>query len=297
MLGAVATLSPDSFDNFIAKILPKDGLRVNFDIGVGLASDRGAFFEGLIRSAGTGGNPRPTTPPPPGVQPPPLPPLPPETGPGFGLTIPIGKSLGPLTIHNLQLRFGTEDVDGKTTYLLQAASSISTKLGPVMARVDRAGLKFGVRIPDKDAGEKGNLGFADVDVGAVLPNGVSLAIDVKGYVTGGGFLFHDKVQQVYAGVFAADGQGAHHRQGIRPHRHQDAGWQQGLLADRLHHRRRLPADPDRHGVHAARASAAWSRSTARSTKRRCARACATRRSARCCSPRIRFATRRRSFAT
>ncbi len=52
------------------------------------------------------------------MQPPPLPPLPPETGPGFGLTIPIGKSLGPLTIHNLQLRFGTEDVDGKTTYLI-----------------------------------------------------------------------------------------------------------------------------------------------------------------------------------
>jgi uncharacterized protein DUF6603 len=201
MLGAVATLSPDSFDNFIAKILPKDGLRVDFDLGVGVASDRGAFYEGTIRSAGTGGTQRPTTPPPPGVQPPPLPPLPPETGPGFGLTIPIGKSLGPFTIHNLQLRFGSEDVDGKSTYLLQAASSISTKIGPVMARVDRAGLKFGVRFPDKDKGETGNLGIADVDVGAVLPNGVSLAIDVKGYVTGGGFLYHDKVQQVYAGVF------------------------------------------------------------------------------------------------
>ncbi len=201
MLGATATLSPDSFDNFIAKILPKAGLRVDFDAGVGFGVKRGRFFEGQIRSAGTGSTPKPTTPPPPGVQPPPLPPLPPETGPGFGLTIPIGKSLGPLTIHNLQLRVGADDVDGKKTYLIQAASSISTKLGPVMARVDRAGLKFGVRIPDRDAGEpKGNLGFADVDVGAVLPNGVSLAIDVKGYVSGGGFLFHDKVQQVYAGV-------------------------------------------------------------------------------------------------
>ena len=130
MLGATATLSPDSFDNFIAKILPKDGLRVDFDAGVGFGVKRGRFFEGQIRSAGTGSTPKPTTPPPPGVQPPPLPPLPPETGPGFGLTIPIGKSLGPLTIHNLQLRFGAEDVDGKKTYLIQAASSISTKLGP-----------------------------------------------------------------------------------------------------------------------------------------------------------------------
>jgi len=200
MLGATATLSPDSFDNFIAKILPKDGLRVDFDAGVGFGVKRGSFYEGQIRSAGTGSTPKPTTPPPPGVQPPPLPPLPPETGPGFGLTIPIGKSLGPLTIHNLQLRFGSEDVEGKKTYLIQAASSISAKLGPVMARVDRAGLKFGVRIPDRDKGETGNLKFADVDVGAVLPNGVSLAIDAKGVVSGGGFLFHDKVQEVYAGV-------------------------------------------------------------------------------------------------
>lgn len=201
MLGATVTLSPDSFDNFLAKIMPKDGFRMDFDVGVGFGVKRGRFLEGTIRSAGTGSTPKPTTPPAPGVQPPPLPPLPPETGPGFGLTIPIGKSLGPLTVHNLQLRFGAEDVDGKTTYLIQAASSISAKIGPVMARVDRAGLKFGVRFPDRDKGETGNLKFADVDVGAVLPNGVSLAIDAKGIVSGGGFLFHDKVQEVYAGVF------------------------------------------------------------------------------------------------
>jgi hypothetical protein len=199
MLGATATLSPNSFDNFLAKILPKDGLRVDFDAGVGFGVKRGKFYEGTIRSAGTGSTPKPTTAPQPG-QPPPLPPLPPETGPGFGLTIPIGKSLGPLTIHNLQLRFGSEEVDGKSTYLIQAASSISAKIGPVMARVDRAGLKFGVRIPDREKGETGNLKFADIDVGAVLPNGVSLAIDAKGVVTGGGFLYHDKVQEVYAGV-------------------------------------------------------------------------------------------------
>jgi len=118
----------------------------------------------------------------------------------LGLTIPIGKSLGPLTIHNLQLRFGADEVEGKRTYLIQAASSISTKLGPVVARIDRAGLKFGLRLPDPDKGETGNLKFADVDVGAVLPNGVSLAIDAKGVVSGGGFLFHDKLQEVYAGV-------------------------------------------------------------------------------------------------
>jgi hypothetical protein len=200
MFGGVASISPAAFDNFIAKILPKDGLRLNFDVGIGLASDRGRFYEGQIRSAGTGGGARPTTPPPPGVQPPPLPPLPPSeaTGPGFGLRIPLGKSLGPLTVHDLQLRLGFEGDDGDRTYQLDAASSLSTKLGPVMARVDRLGLRFAVKFP-KD-GDAANLGFCDLDVGGLRPNGVSLAIDAKGVVSGGGFLFHDKVQELYAGV-------------------------------------------------------------------------------------------------
>ena len=200
ILGGVASISPATFDSFIGKLLPKDGLRLSFDIGVGAATDRGKFLEGLIRSAGTGGGPRPTTPPPSGVQPPPLPALPPSesTGPGFGLTIPIGKSLGPLTVHNLQLRVGLEGPDDDRTYLLNAASSISAKLGPVTARVDRAGLRLGVRFPKPP--ETPNLGFCDLDVGALLPNGVGLAIDAKGYVTGGGFLFHDKTQELYAGV-------------------------------------------------------------------------------------------------
>jgi hypothetical protein len=200
MLGAVFALSPKLFDNFIGKLMPKDGIRLVFDIGVGVASDRGSFREGQIRSAGTGGGPRPTTPPAPGVQPPPLPPLPPTeyAGPGFGLRIPIGKSLGPLTVHDLQLRFGFEGPDDDRTYTIDAASSISAKLGPVMARVDRAGLRFGVKFPDE--GADANLGFCDLDIDGLRPNGVSLAIDAKGVVSGGGFLFHDQVQEVYAGV-------------------------------------------------------------------------------------------------
>ena len=272
MLGAVATLSPDSFDNFIAKILPKDGLRVDFDFGVGLATDRGAFFEGLIRSAGTGGNPRPTTPPPPGVQPPPLPPLPPETGPGFGLTIPIGKSLGPLTIHNLQLRFGTEDVDGKTTYLIA-----SRELDQHQARPgDGARRSRRPEVRRADSGQGRRREGQPRLRGCRRRRGAAerrLARDRREGLRDRRRL--PVPRQGAAGLrgrHAADDQGAHHRQGVRPHRHEDAGRQQGLLAHRLHHRRRLPADPDRHGVRSARASAAWSRSTARSTKRRCARA-------------------------
>jgi hypothetical protein len=200
-LGGVLSIGPKVLGGFISKIMPKDGLRLDFDIGVGLASDRGHFLEGKVRSFGTPGTPKPATPAPsgPGV-PPPLPPLPKteESGPGFSLRIPLGKSLGPLTIHDLQLRVGMEGPDDDRTYLIDAASSISTKLGPITARVDRAGLRFGVRFPKPP--EEPNLGWFDLDVGGLLPNGVGIAIDAKGVVTGGGFLFYDKQQELYAGV-------------------------------------------------------------------------------------------------
>ncbi|MGH8188704.1 MAG: DUF6603 domain-containing protein, partial [Steroidobacteraceae bacterium] len=73
-----------------------------------------------------------------------------------------------------------------------------TKLGPITARVDRLGLRFGVRFPKPP--EEPNLGWFDLDVGGLLPNGVAIAIDAKGIVSGGGFLFYDKQQQLYAGV-------------------------------------------------------------------------------------------------
>ncbi len=132
--------------------------------------------------------------------PPPLPPLPrPEsTGPGVSVRIPIGKSLSFLTIHDVQLRVGLEGPSDDRTYLIEAASSLSTKLGPVLARVDRIGVRLGMRLPDDPA--TANMGFLDLDVGPKLPEGVGLAIDSKGVVTGGGFLFHDSAQGLYAGV-------------------------------------------------------------------------------------------------
>jgi hypothetical protein len=192
------------FDGFLDTLIPGDGLRMVFDFGVGLASDRGLFLEGQVPTIGSAGTPPaapPSLPPPGGaVVPPPLPPLPkPEASePGVSLRIPIGKSLGPLTIHDVQVRAGAEGSGADQAYLLEAASSIGTKLGPVTARVDRIGLRVAVRMPDDH--RTANVGIADLDVSPKFPDGIGLAIDAKGILTGGGFVFRDASAQLYAGV-------------------------------------------------------------------------------------------------
>lgn len=204
--GGVLSISPKLFDGFLGSLIPKDGLRLDFDVAVGLGSDRGPFLEGAVRSLGTPGAPmaaKSSTAAGAGDSTEGLPPLPPlpstqSAGPGFSVRIPIGKSLGPLTIHDLQLRIGREGTGEDRAYLLDAASSLSTKLGPVLARADRIGLRLAMTFPDDPS--QANLGLLDLDAGVLPPNGVALAIDAKGVVTGGGFLFHDRAQELYAGV-------------------------------------------------------------------------------------------------
>ena len=197
------TLSPKAFDSFLGRLLPGDGLRLGFDFAFGHASDRGSFLEGQAPSIGTGAaRPRPPAPAPaPPGMPPPLPPLPNpgSQAPGLSLSIPIGKALGPVTIHDLRLGIGKTGNEAETTYLGEVTTSVSAKLGPVLARVERVGLHLAVRLPAEDD-SAANLGLFDLDIGPRPPDGVALAVDAKGVVTGGGFLFHDRAQALYAGV-------------------------------------------------------------------------------------------------
>src|SRR5262245_50396862 len=192
------------FDNFLDRLIPADGLRVVVDCAVGLSSTRGAFLEGQVPSIGPAGAPAtaPAPLPPPGgpIASPPLPllPKPESTGPGVSLRIPIGKSLGPLTINDVQVRVGVEGSGDDRAYLLEAASSLTAKLGPMSARVDRIGVQVALRLPDDP--DEANLGFCDLDIGPKLPDGVGLAIDAKGVLTGGGFLYRDPALHLYAGV-------------------------------------------------------------------------------------------------
>ena len=87
--------------------------------------------------------------------------------------------------------------DSPKTLVQAALSRSSAQIGPVLASVDRIGLKFALDFPEDQA--KANLHFANLDVGFLAPAGIGLAVDARS-VKGGGFLFYDAAKQQYAGV-------------------------------------------------------------------------------------------------
>ena len=199
----VFNLAPKAFafDNFVSKLIPGDGLRVEFDVALGRSSRRGSFIEGKAPKVGTGGaRPAPPAPAPaPPGTPPGLPPLPQGPASGIGIELPIGKSLGPVTIHDVKVAVDEGGTDQAPVYIAEVTTSASVKIGPVIARVDRFGVKLEVSLPS-ETDARANLGFANLEVAPRAPDGIALGVDYKGYITGGGFLFHDRAQSVYAGV-------------------------------------------------------------------------------------------------
>jgi hypothetical protein len=126
-------------DSFLARVLPADGLRAEFDLSLGLSSDRGVTFGG----AGS-----------------------------LDAILPIGLSIGSVltvpTIH-LSLRAGE---DGLTA---EVSASVGAAIGPLRVLIERVGIATSVTFP-KDGG---NLGVADLDVRFKPPTGIGLAIDAK----------------------------------------------------------------------------------------------------------------------
>ena len=118
-------------------------------------------------------------------------------GSGIPLEIPIGKSVGPVRLLKVLLNLDRDTASASPKTLVQAAVSFSTQIGPVVATIDRIGMKFGLDFPDDRS--KANLHFANLDLGFIPPKGIGLAVDAKS-VKGGGFLFHDEGKHQYAGV-------------------------------------------------------------------------------------------------
>ncbi len=111
---------------------------------------------------------------------------------GLETTLPVSASFAGLSLSNLYLALRA-NADQVST---EISSRLSAEIGPVRAVLDRVGLQAAVTFP---AGG-GNLGPADLSVGFKGPSGVGVTVDAHGVVSGGGFLFHDDAQGLYAGA-------------------------------------------------------------------------------------------------
>lgn len=147
-------------DGFIADILPPDGIRVPFDLGIGWASDTGVTLRG---SAGLEAN------------------------------VAVGLSLGPLNLSSLHLALKAQANGGIDA---EVSANLTVAIGPLRASVERLGLSAALSFPSNG----GNLGVADLSLGLKPPSGVGLAVEAQGVLTGGGFLFFDPARGLYAGV-------------------------------------------------------------------------------------------------
>jgi hypothetical protein len=202
-------LDGTSFDDFIGSMLPTKQTSVEFTFGVGASSRDGFFLTGDLpfgappststtSSAVTRDAPNPGGGAPTGNQFPNVPVV--ATGlqgTGIPLEIPIGKSLGPIRLLKVLLNLDRDTDGAEPKTLIQAALSFSTQIGPVVATIDRVGIKLALDFPEDRS--KANLHFANVDAGFIPPKGIGLIVDAKS-VKGGGFLFHDEGKHQYAGV-------------------------------------------------------------------------------------------------
>lgn len=161
---SAVTVAPGDGDGFVAKILPEDGLSVEFDAGIGFASGRGVYFEG---------------------------------GGGLDTEIPIQFSIGDvLEVPSLHLA-ARPDTGGETVSIpVEVSASPQVQLGPIGATVERIGLEADVTFPE---GNDGNLGPVNVDLGFKPPTGAGLSVDASA-VVGGGYLSFDPENERYSGT-------------------------------------------------------------------------------------------------
>jgi hypothetical protein len=155
--GALVIAAGDG-DSFLSSVLPSDGLRANFDLTILLSSKTGLSIRG---------------------------------GAGLDTTLPIGISLGPVSIPTLHLAL----LAGSSGLSLETSASISLSIGPLKALVDQIGLLTNITFPSGG----GNLGPADFALGFKPPSGVGLSIDSAG-VSGGGVLSFNSSQHEYSGI-------------------------------------------------------------------------------------------------
>lgn len=156
---------PEDTDGFLAKILPPEGITLNFDLGVGFSSTHGFYFVG---------------------------------GSGLEILLPVHIDLGVLEIQGALISMRAESGSGSKPFSMPVdlAATFKVNFGVLTAVVENLGLRNRFAFPDDN---NGNLGPVDLALGLRPPNGVGLAVDA-GIVKGGGYLFFDFDREEYAGA-------------------------------------------------------------------------------------------------
>ena len=112
---------------------------------------------------------------------------------GLEVNVPVSVSFGPIALQGITIGLHSQPAG----VALDVGATIRGSIGPVTALTDGVGFTLGMTFPDPPTG---NLGPIDVGFGFKPPTGIGFSIDAGGILTGGGFLFHDPVQGLYAGV-------------------------------------------------------------------------------------------------
>ncbi len=179
---------------------------------------------------------------------------------GLSLSVPMHATFGPLTIQGIKLAIETSDDDVSFAVAVSGGAAI----GPVQAVVTDIGVQF--TLAPVTAPARGVFGDLDVQFGFRPPTGIGLSVDAQGVVTGGGFLFHDPAQAAVCRRDAAVAARPLTVHGVRPDRDQHARRQPRLFADSSSSPPRISSRSRSAWASRCRASAAWSRSTAPSTR-------------------------------
>jgi hypothetical protein len=142
-------------DGFLQKVLPRDGVRTDFDLAIGWSKRKGLYFRGSA---------------------------------GLEATLPVHVSLlDALTVDSVYLALHTKDAAVETAIALTA----SIKLGPFSGNVERMGLLAAFTFPP----DGGNLGPVNVRLGFKPPSGAGMAIDASAVVGGGYLFFDPDNEQ------------------------------------------------------------------------------------------------------
>ena len=184
-------IDSDDSDGFIAELLGNTPLRLPFGLALGYSSSRGLILEGSAPPTGTA--PARGTP---------------LTGAGnvgapvLAATIPIGRTFGPITVHEVALRVtrGPADALPRDMNLttIEVDTSLSAQIGPVYLRVDQLGLQ--VRVDGSKPPAERNLRLVHLEgPGIKFPRGVAVQVDTA-LITGGGSILHDDDLGLYFGT-------------------------------------------------------------------------------------------------